>query len=195
MFTSAFYLIAFKSCELLYTLLYFFCSYVPFFQCLCSLLWTLGGTGRNESLFYIVDLYLSYYSSKSSLNQWSLLLAIITSHLKRSRIATISVEFRVTVFHCPQTAALSKGVLSYVILFYWVVSLVAVVRHRQLGLGYWATILYRLGFIVFSRFGGVYSVGTHDAFRAEDRKPVPTHAGWGHLYFLYMFGLWALSFG
>ena len=69
MFISAFYLIAFKSGELLYMLLYFFCSYVPFFECLCPLLWTLGGTGMNESLFYIVELYLSYYLSSSSLNQ------------------------------------------------------------------------------------------------------------------------------
>ena len=88
MFISAFYLIAFKPGGLLYTLLYFFCSYVPFFECLCSMLWTLGGTGRKELLLYKVELYLSCYSSDSLLNQWWLLRVVITSHLKRSRIAT-----------------------------------------------------------------------------------------------------------
>ena len=98
MFISAFYLIAFNPGGLLCTLLYIVCSYVLFFECRCSLLWTLGGTGRNESLFYIVKLYLSYYSSKSSLNQWSWLLVIITLHLKRSRIATFSTRRdRVTI--------------------------------------------------------------------------------------------------
>ena len=81
MFISAFYLIAFKSGELLYTLLYFFCSYVPLSECLCPLLRTLSGSGMNESLFYMVELYLSYYSS-SSLNQSSILRVILTSHLK-----------------------------------------------------------------------------------------------------------------
>ena len=32
------------------------------------------------------------------------------------------VEFRVTVFHCSQTTALSKAYLSYVISLHWVVS-------------------------------------------------------------------------
>ena len=71
----------------LYVPLFFLFLYT-FFECLCSLLWTLGGTCRNESLLYIAELYLSYYSINSSLNQWSLLRVIITSHLKRSRIAT-----------------------------------------------------------------------------------------------------------
>ena len=49
-----------------------------------------------------------------------------------------------------------------------------VARHRRLSLDYSAVISY-LGFIALSRFGGVYSVGTHEAFGAEDRKPVPSH--------------------
>ena len=39
-----------------------------------------------------------------------------------------------------------------------------VVRHHRLGDDYWAAISYRLGFIARSKFGGVYLVGTHDAF-------------------------------
>ena len=74
-----------------------------------------------------------------------------------------TVKFRVTVFHCPHTAALSKAFPSYVIELYWVVSFV-VVRHHRLGEDYWAAISYRLGLIARSRFGGVYFVGTHDAF-------------------------------
>ena len=48
--------------------LLFLCT---FFRCLCSLLWSLGGTGRTEPLFYyfIAGLYPSYYSSCGSLNQ------------------------------------------------------------------------------------------------------------------------------
>ena len=52
-----------------------------------------------------------------------------------------------------------------------------VVRHRRLGLDYWAAILYRLGFISLSRFGGEYLDGTQDAFRAEEGKLVPSHEG------------------
>ena len=75
------------------------------------------------------------------------------------------VEFRVTIFHYPhlQRKALSKAFPSYVIPAYRAVSFV-VVRHRRLVHDYWAAILYRLGFIALSRFGGVYFVGTHDAF-------------------------------
>ena len=64
------------------------------------------------------------------------------------------VEFRVTIFHCPQTTALSKAFLFYVTLFYSVVSFM-VVRHCRLGLDYWAAISYLLGFMALSRFGGV----------------------------------------
>ena len=42
--------------------------------------------------------------------------------------------------------------------------LFVVVRHHRLGDYYWAAISYRLGFIARSKFGGVYFVGTHDAF-------------------------------
>jgi len=51
------------------------------------------------------------------------------------------VEFLIIVwiFHCPQTTALSKAFLSYIIALYWVASFV-VVRHHQLGLDYWAAI-------------------------------------------------------
>ena len=55
---------------------------------------------------------------------------------------------------------------SYVIPPYRVVSFV-VVRHHRLGDDYWAAISYRLGFIALSSFGGVYFVGTHDAFRLK----------------------------
>ena len=75
----------------------------------------------------------------------------------------LTVEFRVTVFHCPQIPALSKAFPSYVIPPYKVVSFV-VVRHHRLGDDYWAAISYRLGLIALSSFGGVYFVGTHDAF-------------------------------
>jgi len=74
-----------------------------------------------------------------------------------------SVKFCVTVFHCPHTTALSKAFPSYVIALYWGVSFVGV-RHHRLGDDYWAAISYRLGFIVLSRFGGVYFVGTYDVF-------------------------------
>jgi len=74
-----------------------------------------------------------------------------------------TVKFCITVFHCPHTTALSKVFASYVIGLYWVVSFV-VVRHHQLGDDYWAAISYRLGFIALSGFGGVYFVGTYDAF-------------------------------
>ena len=73
------------------------------------------------------------------------------------------VEFRVTVLHFPQGLAFSKAFPSYVIALYRVLSFV-VVRHLQLGDDYWAAISYRLGFIARSKFGGVYIVGTHDAF-------------------------------
>ena len=46
----------------------------------------------------------------------------------------------------------------YVIPPYRAVSFV-VVRHHWLGDDYWAVILYRLGFIARSKFGGVYFVG------------------------------------
>jgi len=51
---------------------------------------------------------------------------------------TLTVEFLiiVCVFHCPQTTALSKAFLSYILALYWVVSFVVVVRHRRLGLDY-----------------------------------------------------------
>jgi len=53
----------------------------------------------------------------------------------------LCVEFLIIVwaFHCPQTTALSKAFLSYIIALYWVASFV-VVRHHQLGLDYWAAI-------------------------------------------------------
>ena len=70
----------------------------------------------------------------------------------------LDFEFRVTVFHCPQIPALSKAFPSY-----RAVSFV-VVRHHRLGDDYWAAISYRLGLIALSSFGGVYFVGTHDAF-------------------------------
>ena len=70
-----------------------------------------------------------------------------------------------------------------------------VVTHHWLGVDYWAAISYRPGLIALSRLGGVYSVGAHDAFWVEDRKPVPSQDGLGHLCFLYMFGLLTLSFG
>ena len=91
----------------------------------------------------------------------------------------VRVEFRVTIFHCPhwQTTALPKAFRSYIIPFYWVLSSMGVVRHHWLGHDYWAAISCRLGFIALSRLGGVYLFATHDAFRAEDRKPVPSSAG------------------
>ena len=52
---------------------------------------------------------------------------------------------------------------SYVIPPYRAVSFV-VVRHHRLGDNYWAAISYRLGLIALPSFGGVYFVGTHDAF-------------------------------
>ena len=94
MFLSAFYIIAFKTGGLLYTFLYFLCSYVFFFGCLCSLLWALGGAGGGESLFCVVELYISWYSSSGSLIRWSLLGVVITSHLKQLRIATAPVRIR-----------------------------------------------------------------------------------------------------
>ena len=82
-----------------------------------------------------------------------------------ARVLRAYVEFRVTIFHCPhwQTTALSKAFPSYVIPPYRAVSFV-VVRHHRLVHDYWVVVSYRLGFIVLSRFGGVYFVGTHDAF-------------------------------
>ena len=77
--------------------------------------------------------------------------------------ANVCVKFCVTVFHCPQTTALSKAFPYYIIALYWVVSFM-VVRPGWLGHDYWAAISYRLGFIALSRLGGVYFVGTHDAF-------------------------------
>jgi len=53
------------------------------------------------------------------------------------------LNFWLFVFHCPQTTALSKAFLSYVIPLYWVVSC-AVVRHHRLGHDYWAAISSRL---------------------------------------------------
>ena len=91
---------------------------------------------------------------------------------------TKPVEFRVTIFHCPhwQTTALSKAFPSYAILLYRAVSFV-VVRLHSLVHDYWVAISYRLGFIALFRFGGVCLFGTHDAFRAEDRNPVPSSDG------------------
>ena len=75
-----------------------------------------------------------------------------------------SVEFHATVFHCSQIPALSKAFPSYVIPPYRAVSFV-VVRHHRLADDYWAAISYQVGFIAHSKFGGVYFVGTDDAFR------------------------------
>ena len=85
--------------------------------------------------------------------------------MKRDGGVDGDVEFRVTIFHCPhwQTTALSKVFPSYVIPPCRAVPFV-VVRHHRLGDDYWAAISYRLGFIARSKFGGVYFVGTHDAF-------------------------------
>lgn len=70
---------------------FFICSFISFVPMSLfwesSFLWTLGGVGRNKSLLYIAELHPCYHSSKSLLNQWYLLLVIITSRLKRSRIA------------------------------------------------------------------------------------------------------------
>ena len=60
--------------------------------------------------------------------------------------------------------ALSKVFPSYVIPPYRAVSFV-VVRHHWLCHDYWAAIPYRLGLVALSSFGGVYFVGTYDAFR------------------------------
>jgi len=57
-----------------------------------------------------------------------------------------------------------KRLPSYIIPSYRVVSFVVVMRHHRLGDNYWAAISYQLGLIALSRFGGVYFVGTHDAF-------------------------------
>jgi len=57
-----------------------------------------------------------------------------------------------------------KRLPSYVISSYRAVSFVVVVRHHRLGDNYWAAISYRVGLIALSSFGGVYFVGTHDAF-------------------------------
>ena len=59
---------------------------------------------------------------------------------------------------------------SYVIPPYRAVSFV-VVRHHRLGDDYFAAISYWLGPIALSSFGGVYFVGTYDAFglRTENR--------------------------
>jgi len=75
------------------------------------------------------------------------------------------VEFHITIFHCPQwrTTALSKVFSSYVIPPYRAASFV-VLRHHWLGDNYWAAISYRLGLIMLSSFGGVYFVGTYNAF-------------------------------
>ena len=76
----------------------------------------------------------------------------------------VFVEFHATVFHCSQIPALSKAFPSYVIPPYRAVSFV-VVRHHRLADDYWAAISYRLGLIALFSFGGVYFVGTDDAFR------------------------------
>jgi len=85
-----------------------------------------------------------------------------------------SVEFLVIVFHCPQTTALSRAFLSYVISSYWVVSYI-VVRHGWLVLDYTAAISYWLGFFALCRFGGVYWAETHHALWADDWKQVLSH--------------------
>ena len=74
----------------------------------------------------------------------------------KKKVNPLFVEFLIIVFHCPQTTALSHTFLSYIVLSYWVTSYV-VVRHRRLGLDYWAAISYWLGFLHSLRFGGVYS--------------------------------------
>ena len=82
---------------------------------------------------------------------------------ERNLILKVPVEFLIIVFHCPQTTALSKAFLSYVIALYRAEDIV-VVRHHSLGDDYWAAISFRLGFIARSKFGDVYFVETHDAF-------------------------------
>ena len=95
----------------------------------------------------------------------------------KSLVALSLIKSLIIIFHSPQTTAFfPKAFLFYIISFYWVVSFVEV-RNRRLGLGYSATISYELSFVLLFKFGGVYSAGTHDALRAEDRKRVPFHDG------------------
>jgi len=88
---------------------------------------------------------------------------VTAQHITRINRHLFLLNFCLFVFHCPETTALSKAFISYIIQLYWVVSFV-VVRHHRLGYDYWAAILYRLGFIALSRFGGAHSVETYDAF-------------------------------
>ena len=63
----------------------------------------------------------------------------IVSYHMLFKLTIQSVEFCVTIFHCPETTALSKAFPFYVISFYWVVSFM-VVRHCWLSLDYRAAI-------------------------------------------------------
>ena len=94
---------------------------------------------------------------------WPLADHMCIAHHAEVILPTVHVELCVTVFNCSHPTAFSKAFPFYVITLYWVVSFV-VMRHHWLGDNYWAAISYRPGLITLSSCGGVYFVGTHDAF-------------------------------